>query len=454
MSAVALVPRNTAISLSARRSKTARQFAAQRSICLDSRRFSHRCSAVVLPRSTVGQIAPERSGMLSPVIRRGYNRTIVSHSHEQIRVPVSLGPRSYEILIVSNDFGSLAGVIAGWRGKLSWCSRTPGRALIVTDENVSDPYAQTVIKSLSSGGWSGELLELEPGEKSKSLAVISAVYDHLVEMKADRQTLVIAVGGGVVGDTAGFAAASYARGIPFVQVPTSLLAQVDSSVGGKVGVNHSQGKNLIGAFYQPLGVFIDTETLGSLPERDYCSGLAEVVKYGASLDADFFRYLELNVAAIRDRSSEVLRHIVAQSCRLKAEIVEQDEQERTGIRSMLNYGHTFAHAFEALCGYGELMHGEAVAIGMVYAARLAERRKLIDEKFSAAQSVLLEALGLPVCLPSTATLDVDQILDRMLLDKKVADGKLRFVLPTRLGSVQLMDNIPQADVKAVLAEMA
>ncbi|MEX2288333.1 MAG: 3-dehydroquinate synthase [Planctomycetaceae bacterium] len=367
---------------------------------------------------------------------------------------VALGERSYEIVIASDALRSVAAAIGRWREKRPWCAAAPGRALIVTDQNVSDPYATAVIKSLSDAGWSGELLELEPGEKSKTLTVVSAIYDHLVEMKADRQTVVVAVGGGVVGDTAGFAAASYARGLPFVQVPTSLLAQVDSAVGGKVGVNHSQGKNLIGAFYQPLGVFIDTETLTTLPERDYCSGLAEVVKYGISLDADFFRFLEENVAAIRDRRPDVLRSIVAQSCRLKAGIVEQDEQERTGIRSLLNYGHTFAHAFEALCGYGELMHGEAVAIGMVCAAKLAQRRRLIDAATSARQNALLEALALPTRLPPAVKLDTKDVLDRMLLDKKAADGRLHFVLPTRLGCAQLIDDVPEADVKAVLAEMA
>ena len=240
----------------------------------------------------------------------------------------------------------------------------------------------------------------------------------------------MAVGGGVVGDAAGFVAATYARGIPFIQVPTSLLAHVDSSVGGKVGINHPRGKNLIGAFYQPLGVFIDTATLQTLPLRDYRSGLAEVIKYGMILDEEFFRFFEDHIDDLKNRNPEVMQQVIARCCRLKADVVEQDEQERSGLRAVLNYGHTFAHAFEALCGYGELLHGEAVSIGMVYAARLAERRGLIDATVTERQNTLLEAVGLPVRLPESAHLKTAEILDRMKLDKKTVGGELRFILPT------------------------
>ena len=207
---------------------------------------------------------------------------------------------------------------------------------------------QTATESLRRAGWHTGRVDLEPGEQAKSLPVVSRLYDALVELKADRRTVVVAVGGGVVGDTAGFAAATYARGIPFVQVPTTLLAHVDSSVGGKVGINHPQGKNLIGAFHQPLGVFIDTATLATLPDRDYRSGLAEVVKYGVILDEEFFDFLESNIAGVNRREPEILRRIIARSCRLKADVVEKDEFEVTGLRALLNYGHTFAHAYEAL----------------------------------------------------------------------------------------------------------
>jgi 3-dehydroquinate synthase len=229
-----------------------------------------------------------------------------------------------------------------------------------------------------------------------------------------------------------------------------LLAQVDSSVGGKVGINHPQGKNLIGAFHQPLGVFIDTTTLDSLPDRDYRSGMAEVVKYGVILDEKFFTYLESHQNDVNNRDAAVLRHVVARCCQLKADVVERDEYERTGVRAVLNYGHTFAHAFETLSGYGELMHGEAVGIGMVYASRLAERRGLIDASLTERQIALFAALGIPTVLPDSINLSIDDILERMKLDKKAIAGRLRFVLPTKIGHVQLYDDVPEADVRAVL----
>ena len=271
-------------------------------------------------------------------------------------------------------------------------------------------------------------------------------------MQADRHTVVVAVGGGVVGDLAGFVAATFARGLPLLMVPTTLLAQVDSSVGGKVGINHAHGKNLIGAFHQPLGVYLDTAVVDTLPLRDYRSGLAEVVKYGVILDEPFFTWLEANVAGINERSAAALRHIVARCCRLKADVVEQDEYEHTGLRAVLNYGHTFAHAFEALSGYGELQHGEAVAIGMVYAARLAAKLGRIDGSLTTRQSNLLSSLGLPTSLPNSLKLKLTtaDILDRMRLDKKTTAGRLRFVLPTRLGHVELVDNVPEHSVIAVL----
>jgi len=238
-----------------------------------------------------------------------------------------------------------------------------------------------------------------------------------------------------------------------VQVPTSLLAHVDSSVGGKVGVNHPQAKNLIGAFYQPLGVFIDTSTLETLPERDYRSGLAEVVKYGVILDAQFFQYLEQNIEGLNQRTADVLRTVIARCCELKAEVVEQDEHERTGLRAILNYGHTFAHAFEALCGYGELMHGEAVSIGMVYASYLAEKLNLISHQETERQIQLLQVLGLPVSLPEGTQLNTEDIMDRMKLDKKTVGGQLRFVLPTCLGRVEVFKEIPEELVREVLEQL-
>jgi 3-dehydroquinate synthase len=333
-------------------------------------------------------------------------------------------------------------------------NRTHGRpsrkAAIVTDDNVS-PHAGRLAMSLQSAGWSVETVKIPPGETSKSQATVGAIYDRLVAMHADRRTAVIAVGGGVVGDTAGFVAATYNRGLPFVQVPTTLLADVDSSVGGKVGINHPQAKNLIGAFHQPAAVLIDTETLKTLADRDYRSGLAEVVKYGVILDAPFFEFLERSVLALNRRDPAALREVIAASCRLKAHVVERDEFELTGLRAVLNYGHTFGHAFEALGRYGELLHGEAVAIGMVYASRLAERLGKIEAAVTRRQVSLLQALQLPTALPAGMSFAPGDVVERMRLDKKAVAGRMRFILPTRLGHVELFDDVAEAEVLAVLS---
>lgn len=372
----------------------------------------------------------------------------MTHS-KHTTVNVNLGDRSYEIVIASGALTSIADDVASWGDRLGGWPNTGRKAAIVTDTNVR-PHAEAVQHSLATDGWTTELIVIAAGEQSKSLSVMSEMYDRLVDLHADRRTLVVAVGGGVVGDAAGFLAATYARGVPFVQVPTSLLADVDSSVGGKTGINHPRAKNLIGAFHQPIGVFIDTDVLGTLPDREYRSGLAEVVKYGVILDAEFFGFLEEHVDGLNERDPKVLRHAIARSCQLKADVVEQDEYERTGLRAVLNYGHTFAHAYEALAGYGELLHGEAVAIGMVDASRLAERRGLVDASITERQIRLLEAVGLPTSRPASATWSAEDIIGRMRLDKKTLGGKLRFILPTKLGHVELFDDVPEDDVRALL----
>ncbi len=366
-------------------------------------------------------------------------------------VQVYLGPRSYDVFIVTDYLPLIAAGIEPWFEDRPGMKPGQRKALVVTDQNVEQPHGEAVRQSLADGGWQCELFVMEPGELSKSLPVVSEIYDKLVEMKAGRQTVVFAVGGGVVGDAAGFAAATYARGIPFVQIPTTLLAHVDSSVGGKVGINHPQAKNLIGAFHQPMGVVIDTATLTTLPERDYKAGLAEVIKYGVILDDEFFEYLEQNVAGLNQRSPEVMQTIISRSCRLKADVVEQDEYEHTGLRAILNYGHTFGHAFEALCQYGELLHGEAVAIGMISASRLAERLKMMDPSVTQKQLALMEAVNLPTKLPAGLNFSADEILNRMRLDKKSVGGKLRFVLPTQIGEVKVVANVNENDVRAVLS---
>jgi 3-dehydroquinate synthase len=294
-----------------------------------------------------------------------------------------------------------------------------------------------------------DLLVVEAGETSKSVEVADHLWQKLLELGADRKTAIVAVGGGVIGDLAGFAAATFARGLPLIQAPTTLLAQVDSSVGGKVGVNLPGAKNMVGAFWQPRGVLIDTSVLDTLPEREYRSGLAEVVKYGVILDADFFAWLEAHVSQINRRDSAALQQIVARCCRLKADVVEQDERELTGLRAVLNYGHTFCHAFETLTGYGQLLHGEGVAIGMDCAARLAERLGRVDRSFIERQRQLLESLGLSVQAPAV---DDKDVLALMARDKKSEHGRLRFVLPTRLGHVELVGDVAEVDVCCVLEE--
>ena len=353
---------------------------------------------------------------------------------------VSFGPRSYDVALTTADPGGFAPFVLG-------AAKRSSSALVVTDENVAG-HARTLQELLSDAGLETTTAVVPPGEETKSFVSAGSLYDRLAEMPADRHTLVVAVGGGVVGDLAGFAAATYNRGLPLLMVPTTLLAMVDSSVGGKVGVNHPKGKNLIGAFHQPAGVWIDTAFLDTLPDREFRSGLAEVVKYGVALDADFFHELEADAGSLLDRDPDLLRQVIAQSCRLKADVVEKDEREETGLRAVLNYGHTFAHAFEAVAGYGAWLHGEAVAAGMVCASRLAERLGRVPEGVTRRQVKLLTAFGLPTApLPDWPA---DDLVAAMRRDKKAKAGSLRFVLPTRLGHVGLVDDVPEPLVREVL----
>jgi 3-dehydroquinate synthase len=354
-------------------------------------------------------------------------------------VRVNLGRRSYDIRIGAGNLAEL-GKFVTERGPAT-------HAVAITDDNVQDLHAMKATESLVNEGINTDLISIQPGEPSKSVELASGLWQGLLELGTDRKSVVLAVGGGVVGDLAGFIAATYARGLRFFQVATSLLAQVDSSVGGKVGVNLPEAKNMVGSFYQPVGVFIDTATLETLPEKEYRSGLAEVVKYGVILDAEFFEYLEGHAAEINRKNQDVLVEVVARCCRLKADIVEKDEFEESGLRAVLNYGHTFGHAFESLAGYGTLLHGEAVAIGMGCAARLAETMGRVDKTFVQRQQNLLETLHLPVKTPS---LDPGKILSAMMRDKKVQHGKLRFVLPSRMGSVELVSDVSPDDIRAAL----
>lgn len=354
-------------------------------------------------------------------------------------VRVSLAERSYEIAIGT---GILPEV-----GPTLTALRSVTHAVVITDEHVAQSHALDVAESLTDAEVAVDVMVIEPGEESKSVGSAEALWQRLLEVGADRRTLVVAVGGGVIGDLAGFVAATYARGLGFFQVPTTLLAQVDSSVGGKVGVNLPEAKNMVGAFWQPLGVLIDTAVLASLPDREYRAGLAEVVKYGVILDAEFFAYLEAHVEPIAARDPAALRHIIARSCQLKADVVSRDEREETGLRAVLNYGHTFCHAIEAVSGYGEFLHGEAVSIGMLCASRLAERLGRIPPETTSRQRSLLSALGLPIDLPA---LDRERLIHAMSHDKKTEHGRLRFVLPTRLGHVELVSDVPAELVREVL----
>jgi len=354
-------------------------------------------------------------------------------------VRVEFGPRSYDIEIGVGATSRAGGFLAE--------RLAASHAAVITDENVEIPHALAVAESIGAAAAEVDLIVVQPGEPSKSAETAYDLWERLLYVGADRKTVVVAVGGGVVGDLAGFAAATFARGLPFVQVPTTLLAQVDSSVGGKVGIDLPAAKNMVGAFLQPKGVLIDIATLDTLPEREYRSGLGEVVKYGVILDADFFAYLEAHVEPILQRDHAALREIVRRCCRLKADVVERDELETTGLRAVLNYGHTFAHAFESLSDYEGLLHGEAVAVGMACAGRLAARLGRVDAAFTARQDRLLAAFGLPIEPPEV---DPDDVLRTMMHDKKVAHGRLRFVLPTALGHVELVEGVAPDDVRAAL----
>lgn len=361
-------------------------------------------------------------------------------------VRVELGPRSYEVRVVSGDGPGAFGGFAREALEASWSGRGCRSGLVVTDENLSE-LAGRFVEGLVEAGISSGLEVVPAGEPTKSLDQASTIFDRLVAMRADRHTCVVAVGGGVVGDLAGFVSATYARGIPLLMVPTSLLAMVDSSVGGKVGVNHPGAKNIIGAFHQPSGVWIDTDTLSTLPTRELRCGMAEVIKYGVILDRSFFEFIERNAVQIVARDPASIRRIIARSCELKAGVVERDEREETGLRAVLNFGHTFGHAIEAVSGYGDrFQHGEAVAVGMVLESRLAERLGWIGPEVTGRLIALLRRFGLPIEAPG---LDADSLVLAMGLDKKNRGGKIRFVLPREIGRVEMAEP-PESDVRAVL----
>ena len=351
---------------------------------------------------------------------------------------VALAGRSYAIHIGGGLLGR-ADLFAPHLGS--------GRVAIVTNETIAPLYAGRLETTLRAAGASCLTIALPDGEEFKTLESLNRVFDELLSANADRRTLIVALGGGVVGDIAGFAAATFQRGVPYLQVPTSLLAQVDSSVGGKTAVNHPLGKNMIGAFHQPRAVIADTDTLQTLPERELGAGLAEVVKHAALRDARFLDWIEEHTAALRARDRGALAHAIRRSCEIKAEIVAADERE-SGERALLNFGHTFGHAIESALGHGTWLHGEAVAAGMALAARFSVRQGRLDPRSAERLVGMLEALGLPVAAPRMPAL---RWLEFMGRDKKNQDGRITLILLDALGRATIVKDTPRAELEAFLA---
>jgi 3-dehydroquinate synthase len=322
------------------------------------------------------------------------------------------------------------------------------RAAVVTNTTVAPLYAGSLEAALERAGATVQRITLPDGEAHKSWQTLDLIFEALLEAQADRRTVLVALGGGVVGDMAGFAAATYQRGVPHLQVPTTLLAQVDSSVGGKTAINHPLGKNMVGAFHQPLAVVADTAVLASLPSREYAAGLAEVAKYGAIHDLQFLGWLEANAQALCARDAAALAHAIRRSCEIKAVIVGEDERE-SGARALLNFGHTFGHAIESAKGYGEVLHGEAVATGMALAARLSARQGRIPERDAQRLIALLERLGLDVSVPRFAP---EKWLEFMGRDKKNESGRITLILLDALGRGTIVKDTPPEELRAFLAQ--
>lgn len=356
-----------------------------------------------------------------------------------IKMNVDLGDRGYPIYVTS-DFTGL--------GKACSSARLFGKMVVVTDSNVEKHYCDACVEALSEAGAEVSRHVIPAGEKSKNLDTVSEIYRQLVTLKLDRHSTLVALGGGVVGDITGFAAATFMRGIQFIQIPTSLLAQADSSIGGKTGVDFEGSKNMIGAFYQPRFVFINVNTLRTLPERELRSGLAEVIKHGLILDGDFYEYLDYNLNKIFGFDENVLQYITKMNCSIKGKVVEQDELEGD-LRAILNFGHTIGHAVESVSDFN-MLHGESVSIGIVGSYRLAQKLGMVNAKMVEKVENTLKKSGLPVKVQG---MDTNKIFDRMFYDKKVRDGKLSFVLPKDIGEVIQCTVDNEELIKDVLAEL-
>ncbi|UIP28179.1 3-dehydroquinate synthase [Photobacterium sp. TLY01] len=353
------------------------------------------------------------------------------------RITVSLGERSYDISIGT--------------GLLSdpdyFTSVTGRRVVIISNDTVAPLYADTLQATLSSLAKDVALLNLPDGEQYKTLDTFNQIMTFLLEGSYGRDVVLVALGGGVIGDVVGFAAACFQRGVDFIQVPTTLLAQVDSSVGGKTAVNHPLGKNMVGAFYQPQAVVIDTDCLKSLPAREFAAGMAEVIKYGIIVDQDFFTWLEQHLDQLRALDPKALSQAIARCCQIKADVVAADEKE-SGVRALLNLGHTFGHAIEAEMGYGNWLHGEAVAAGTVQAAQTACLLGLMTSAEAEQIRSLLVQADLPVVAPET--MNFDHYIKHMMRDKKVLSGKLRLVLPTGIGRAEVVSDVPNDILRQVI----
>lgn len=356
------------------------------------------------------------------------------------RLTVTLGERSYPITIAAGLFNDSASF---------WPLKAGDQTMLVTNETLAPVYLEKVRGLLEQAGVKVDTVILPDGEQFKSLAVMDTVFTALLEKPHGRDTTLIALGGGVIGDLTGFAAACYQRGVRFIQVPTTLLSQVDSSVGGKTAVNHPLGKNMIGAFYQPASVIVDIDCLSTLPEREFASGLAEVIKYGIILDGEFFQWLEENLDALLKLDSQALAYCIRRCCELKAEVVAADEREG-GVRALLNLGHTFGHAIETEMGYGNWLHGEAVSAGMVMAARTAQRLGQFSEADVQRIIVLLQRAGLPVNGPKE--MSVDAYMPHMMRDKKVLAGELRLILPLAIGASEVRGGVPHQVVLSAITD--
>lgn len=343
-------------------------------------------------------------------------------------IRVGLGDRSYDITIGSGILSRLGRSLSAFKFS--------GRVAVISNPTIHRLYGEAVENSLNEAGFGVKGILIPDGEEYKDLLWVYYVHGELLKHRLDRSSAIIALGGGVIGDIAGFVASTYMRGIPFVQIPTTLLAQVDSSVGGKTGVNHPLGKNMIGTFYQPRLVWTDVGTLRTLPEREVCAGMAEVIKYGVIRDAELFEFLENNRDKILNLDAEALGFIIKRSCEIKADVVSKDEKE-TGLRAILNYGHTIGHAIETVTGYTQYLHGEAVAIGMALEVRLAVLLGLLKHESAERIKSLIASYGLPVKMPSG--IDNNKIFSSMQLDKKTVEGRLKFILPEKIGAVSIRD---------------